>query len=278
MDTLAMVKARTVAIAGGTVATTSILTCYFTAVALGHVPLWLPMISDCGVEKPERYLFRFGLVTSALLLCLNSFIMLLLQKSDKWGPPPASNMDEMCVVVASVSCLALAVVGVVNEREDDAVHSTAAVIFFAGYLIYEILTICRIVGVQPRVSPAVVLGMDGLEVLCAGEALVLTAFTAAALVGYVVFAILSQNTLRALCEWLGVLGIVLFNMSFTMEYADELFLTGSIVSRGTPDSAPLLPAQPVYYYYQPHAGYAVAPAVFPAGSAPRAGVPEPPPL
>ena len=46
----------------------TILICYVLAVIYEHVPAWLPMISACGIDAPERYPFRVGLVVAALLL------------------------------------------------------------------------------------------------------------------------------------------------------------------------------------------------------------------
>lgn len=93
----------------------TILGCYFLALSNGHVSLWpVPMISDCAVLPPEMFLFRLGFVTMALLMALQSVIIFLA------GVP----RSKVAVVLGVLASLALAVVGVVNEREASKVHSS----------------------------------------------------------------------------------------------------------------------------------------------------------
>ena len=91
----------------------TILLCYVLAVAYGHVPAWLPMISDCAVRAPEKFPFRFGLVTTSLLLALENVIVYL-------AAVPRSAIAMLLGLVAS---LCLGIVGVVNEDEASKVHS-----------------------------------------------------------------------------------------------------------------------------------------------------------
>lgn len=50
----------------------TIVGCYIIAASLGHVPVWLPMISDCALKPPEKYIFRLGVVVGAFLISLQS--------------------------------------------------------------------------------------------------------------------------------------------------------------------------------------------------------------
>ena len=93
----------------------TIFLCYGTAVVLGHVPAWLPMISDCAVSAPEKYPFRLGLVTGAILL---EVVVVLVYNADK-----GFSNNKKCLVFGSVASFALGVVGSVNEQENNTVHS-----------------------------------------------------------------------------------------------------------------------------------------------------------
>lgn len=93
----------------------TILSCYSLALAYGHVQLWpVPMISDCAVKPPEMFPFRLGIVSSALLMALQSVLIFLA------GVP----RSRAAMVLGVMGCLALAVVGVVNEQEATKVHSS----------------------------------------------------------------------------------------------------------------------------------------------------------
>ena len=100
---------------GATIVLATIFSCYGIAVSLGHVPVWLPMISDCGVYAPEKYLFRLGLVTGSIFLHAESF---LLYNADK-----AFSNSRLSMILSLLSSMGMAVVGVVNERENDTVHT-----------------------------------------------------------------------------------------------------------------------------------------------------------
>ena len=115
MDVLAKVTARQVVHFGVLEVLTTIMTCYVTAVALGHVPAWLPMISDCAVKPPEMYLFRIGIVFGASLITLQSFVVYYANRER-----PLSGFNGVLAFIGSIS---LGIVGVVNENEDDSVHS-----------------------------------------------------------------------------------------------------------------------------------------------------------
>lgn len=93
----------------------TILLCYGIAVASGHVPAWLPMISDCAVLAPEKYPFRFGMILGATLLEVE---ILLVYFADK-----GFSGDKACLVIGSIGTLGFGVVGAVNEEENNTIHS-----------------------------------------------------------------------------------------------------------------------------------------------------------
>ena len=93
----------------------TILLCYALAVLFGHVPAWLPMISDCAVQSPEKYLFRLGIVLGASLLAYEVIFVYLADKS--------YSRNEFCLVIGVAASTGLGVVGVVNEKEWYLVHT-----------------------------------------------------------------------------------------------------------------------------------------------------------
>jgi len=74
------IKARFLSILASTFSLATIFGCYLIAVGQGHVPAWLPMISDCAVYPPESYFFRIGIILGAGLLVSNCILMLLFRK------------------------------------------------------------------------------------------------------------------------------------------------------------------------------------------------------
>jgi len=100
------------------------------------------MISDCAVEAPEKYLFRMGLIPSAVLLQLNSVLMLYFLQNTQTKQSLA--FDKVCVALATIACTGLASVGAINEQEDNPVHSACAVVFFFLFEAYMILISARL--------------------------------------------------------------------------------------------------------------------------------------
>ena len=105
----------------------TILLCYGLAVGLGHVPAWLPFISDCAVEAPEKYPFRMGIVVGAFLL---GFEVVAVYNSDR-----KFSKDKTCLYLGCIASFGLAVVGVVNEKEDNFIHTCESLDVVCGYLV-----------------------------------------------------------------------------------------------------------------------------------------------
>ena len=98
----------------------TILLCYAIAVKEGHVPVWLPMISACGDTPPEQYIFRFGILTGALLLVV---LALFIYTADF----PFSH-DSTNVFLGVFGGLCLGVVAICADNEDDAFHTSTLTI------------------------------------------------------------------------------------------------------------------------------------------------------
>ena len=93
----------------------TILLCYGIAVGYGHVPAWLPMISDCAVEAPEKYPFRLGIIVGAALLGVEVLLVFFADKN--------FSKNRFCLVVGILSSAGLGIVGAVNEVENNIIHS-----------------------------------------------------------------------------------------------------------------------------------------------------------
>ena len=73
----------------------------------------IPVISDCGVKSPEKYVFRIGFVIGGLLMAVQCVAISYLDK----GPTA-----RLSLVVGLVQGCGIAVVGVVSETENIVVH------------------------------------------------------------------------------------------------------------------------------------------------------------
>ena len=101
---------------GSAIILATIIFCYVLAVSLGHVPIWLPMISDCGVYAPEKYFFCGGLITGSVFVFAES--ILLYHAEGK-----AFSNSRLSLILTLVASVGMGVVGAVNEEENLVVHT-----------------------------------------------------------------------------------------------------------------------------------------------------------
>ncbi|KAK3249865.1 hypothetical protein CYMTET_40727 [Cymbomonas tetramitiformis] len=191
--------------------------CYFISLYLGAVPPlgvdianW-PMISDCFVVQPASFVSRFGMITLAALLWLDSVVFhFFLGHSPRFGGRGWS--DHAGLLFASIGCICLGIVGAVNEKEDVGIHSTAAVIFFAFYYIFMIICLVRCYAVT---------GLDdlGLKFKLLGVVLGLIALAV-----FVIRYAVTGGTQTAFAEWLAVITILLYDYTFVFDYDDHVSL------------------------------------------------------
>ena len=145
---------------GATIVLSTIFVCYGIAVSLGHVPAWLPMISDCAVLPPEKYIFRLGIVIGSVFLAMDS---ILIYNADK-----SYSHSKLGLLLGMVGVVGMSIVGVVNEKEDNGVHSSkdeiaisvnhlsylytaAAVMMYLSYIIYMVV-FSFYSGAEPNIS------------------------------------------------------------------------------------------------------------------------------
>lgn len=94
----------------------TILICYTIAVMEGHVEAWLPTISACGEHPPEEYIFRYGILSGALLLAVLALYVYTVDF-------PFSR-DKINLALGVIAGLALGVVAICAANEDDLVHTS----------------------------------------------------------------------------------------------------------------------------------------------------------
>jgi len=117
----------------------TIFTCYIIAVSKGHVKPWLPYISDCAVDYPEAYIFRSGMTMASFFMILNCFeFYLFIKRYNKKILPFIS------FIIGIISNVGLGGVAVINEKENHTLHIISAVIFFAFQMVYMWLSILNI--------------------------------------------------------------------------------------------------------------------------------------
>jgi len=201
------IPAGRVAIVACLLGSCTIIICYIIAVSLGHVPVWLPMISDCAVQAPEKYIFRIGMITAASCVFFTSvlFYFYIEYKVSR------SVADKVALVLAGIASLGLATLAAVNEQEDNAVHSTAAVIFFFGYEVFMVISCIRLSQCSNTNRRSLF-----FKRLIAG--------VCAVLLGLFIHFSAHWGTYHiqiAMCEWSAVLLILLYNGSMCWEFKDE---------------------------------------------------------
>lgn len=117
----------------------TIFICYIIAVSKGHVKPWLPYISDCAVRYPEAYIFRSGMTMASFFMILNCFeFYLFIKRYNKKILPFIS------FIIGIISNVGLGGVAVINEKENHTLHIIYAVIFFTFQMIYMWLSILNI--------------------------------------------------------------------------------------------------------------------------------------
>jgi len=233
--------ARDVTIVGCVLPICTILTCWIIALSLGHVALWpWPMISDCGCETPEKWIFRLGLTVSSTFLVREAFLVrdyikraAMLSGRAISGTSP----EDVSVYLATIASFGLAGCATVSENEQSDLHGALAVMFFVFDIAYMFVISWRINSLDAVHFPAQTI-KKVLSVIAASV--------------FVVFVIVNAMGLpqwtQAIAEWVGTIVILLFNGSFCYEFGNKMFIadgysdTAAVATRETAliqDSVPL---------------------------------------
>eukprot|EP00163_Fabomonas_tropica_P019106 TRINITY_DN3357_c0_g1_i3.p2 TRINITY_DN3357_c0_g1~~TRINITY_DN3357_c0_g1_i3.p2 ORF type:complete len:392 (+),score=104.41 TRINITY_DN3357_c0_g1_i3:325-1500(+) len=229
--------------------TFGILLCYGLAVMLGHVPIFLPMISDCGVHPPELYIFRFVLIPTAMYIMRVKYLAKDFIKS----AVPLTPTDDRAATIAGIAAVCLGIVGAVNEKEDNDIHTTAAVIFFVLSVIYMTMMVKRLKSINesrpahdPLVSEHSLRHKRSLIVV-----LVITTVLFVIAKGYdrrvgninpaLGFPTQPMESvgrlLLAMLEWTTTIGIIIGYATFAPDFKARGFLTGTFIC-SSPTASP----------------------------------------
>jgi len=238
-------KSKNLSIGGCVYSFIILFTCYGIAVSLGHVPI-IAIISDCGAQAPEMYLFRFGLVSSAVMLNMNSYLVVSILDQ-------ITTLDSVGLVTTTIGCIGLGGLASVSVKEDVGLHGVFAAMFFGCYLFYMI-------GVLYRFYPYFKQGKITQKSMSIKTFLTVIAFICAS--GFLYFNANGGNTVWysqiAIVEWAGVISIISFSMSFCYEYGNTQEM--ATVDVNTPNDpffynkkfTPVYPTNAIpLYQYQP---------------------------
>jgi len=231
---------------------TTIFGCYLIAVSQGNVPVWLPMISDCAVDPPESYFFRFGIITSAALLNVNAIMMLCYRKASQFQAEGngITIFDQVAYGFALTGSIGLALVGSINEKENMSLHGASAGTFFGCFLIYMLLVTVRLCQDTKPSNKSLRIKVV-LFLVALGSLVTLLVY------GQIGWS--KEATEIAVCEWLGTISIILFCYSFKYEFGKSLFISADLQPANCqPESA-----QPTVVYVPT---YIPVPVAYPAPS------------
>lgn len=208
-------RLSSIALAGGpllmviTVAVT-----YAIAVSLGHVPPFLPMISDLQVFAPECYVSRVFMPLATFLMQVGVVMVCIwldLDATRRVSP----FLRWLDIAVATCTVIALGgfqVVGAVSELKDVTVHEIGALSAFVGLLLYFCAVNLRLFFARRRLP---------LSRACFALRLVATAGMAMSLVAGVILVSLNGygnvRTEMAVLEWLCGTAVGAFFVSLSHE-------------------------------------------------------------
>ena len=195
----------------------TIIVCYTVAVLTGHVEWWLPMVSDCGVYFPEKWIFHIGLIVSSVLIHSASKTVRDFIVSN--NPEPASSRWENTAVALNfIACAGLAGCASVTEKEDSNIHGISAIVFFVFYIIYMWIVVLRVTHqLSQRPGPSVYYARNSLH-YGAGQSLRYWIATVVS-VDFVIFVLFTAfkvpiHPYQAIAEWIGIGGIIIFNLTW----------------------------------------------------------------
>jgi len=231
----------------------TIMTCYTIAVLKGHVPVWLPYISDCAVGYPEAYIFRSGMTLSSFFLFLNSYEFFLFAKKYNKGLLP-----YLSLFYSILSNTGFGILSVVNEKENDTIHLFGAIIFFAmqGFYMWNNL-ICiyyinnnkkiknqvfEINNKKKKIEKKIKLFNKKIKKkkknkkflkikkkkkkIFSNKSIIVKTFITTLYSADVIYLVINEKKEKnsAIYEWIAVILITIFNFSFILDYGKKLYL------------------------------------------------------
>ena len=209
----------------------TLILCYIIAVSKGHVIPWLPYISDCAVGYPEAYIFRSGMTLTSFFGMLSYYeFYVCINRFNKTILPFIS------LIFGIIANLGLAGVAVVNERENHKLHIISAVVFFAFQLVYMWLIILNIRYSTEKIhmnkfnNETIENEKKENEIITnksynknKRSIKIKTIISTIYSIDMFYFCI-NYNKNVPLCEWIGVFLIVFYNLTFCLDFKNNLYI------------------------------------------------------
>ena len=199
----------------------TIIVCYLLAVLLGHVESWwLPMVSDCGVYFPEKWIFHIGLIVSSVLIHSAAKVVRDFISSNN---PEAisSKLENTAVALNFIACGGLAGCASVTVKEDNNIHGISAIVFFVFYIIYMWIVVLRVSQqLRQRPGPSTYYARNSLN-YGAGQS-VRYWIASIVTIDFIIFVLFTAlkvpiDPYQAIAEWIGIGGIIVFNITWKMD-------------------------------------------------------------
>lgn len=181
----------------------TVLLCYTLAVSLHHKQAWLPTVSECGEEAPEKYFFRWGILVGGLLLMIEALVLHTAERS--------SNAVYYLGLIAGACLTGVAAVA---SNEDLPLHLVFALSFFGLEDVMVLLFICE--NFHKMSLRSKVLRVSSALLACAATA---TRFL------FVFGAIHYSEKIPiiAIVEWINVFALIFFHITLSDDL-DDLYI------------------------------------------------------
>lgn len=217
----------------------SLLLCYALATTLGHVPVFLPMISDCFVSAPEKWVSRLAVVTfggvgmGASVVLLHLYLLNYSVKAEGQLGQLVRGVNLFSFAMGILGSCGLAGVGAVPENDGDgSLHIALATTFFVCFA-FQMLTVTAMLELQDAYACPHSRAVK----------IVLLFIEWAALYGIsLIFD--GPRTKVAILEWTAALCVFLWMYTFSLDIKAAgmtLDLVGPFSKTGKPDRAAGLP-------------------------------------
>uniref|UniRef100_A0A8C5PYB6 DNA damage regulated autophagy modulator 1 n=1 Tax=Leptobrachium leishanense TaxID=445787 RepID=A0A8C5PYB6_9ANUR len=116
------------------------ITSYLISVLTGHVPPFVPYISDTGTNPPESGVFGFMISVSAMLGAATMYTrFLILQKQNSSIPIIKSWLNKVSFSIGFIACIGMWLVATFQETSVPVVHDIAAFFTFTFGVLYILL-------------------------------------------------------------------------------------------------------------------------------------------
>eukprot|EP01095_Lingulamoeba_sp_RSL-Kostka_P004124 TRINITY_DN15214_c0_g1_i1.p1 TRINITY_DN15214_c0_g1~~TRINITY_DN15214_c0_g1_i1.p1 ORF type:complete len:268 (+),score=73.07 TRINITY_DN15214_c0_g1_i1:35-838(+) len=209
----------------------TIAICYVFAVSLGHVQPWPNTdITHCGIQSPERYFFRIGMIPACVFLMFSWYLVRSwIRAQDKYVAQIESNKccatyEGTAFVLGFIGSWCLVVSSSVLEQDDTrwTIHVFCATTFFILTVVAQLLVSIKLSQMiryngtlMPRASAIIKLACNALCVIL----LLLDAYLG--IVG-------GPSSYSDAIEWFLVGLMMIYFMTFSWDWIGRFWLTAII--------------------------------------------------